>query len=166
MRLPCYSPKALLDMDDTTVIVTAPRGTLHEAFFDPADMKGGAIGADASNGVLEPTDFTFGGASVSLNSIRWESQAVVMRLSPHTRLANHHADFIALDGSIALRLDFDDASETGAGANRALKWKVCVQRWSDGDLLMLRVSESPSVLIGATRDAGCLASPTPAPDAG
>ena len=158
--VPCdYSPKALLDMDDTTVIVTAPRGTLHEAFFDPADMKGGAIGANGSNGVLKPTDFTFNGASVSLDSIRWDSQAVEMRLSPHTRLANHHADFIAPDGSIALRLDFDDASETGAGANRALKWNVCVQRWSDGDMLMLRLSESPADLIGATRDADCLATP-------
>ena len=162
--VPCdYSPKALLDLDDTTVIVTAPAGTLHEAFFDPADMKGGAIGADASNGVLEPTDFTFGGASVSLNSIRWESQAVEMRLSPHTRLANHHADFIALDGTVSLRLDFDDASETGAGANRALRWNVCVQRWSDGDMLMLRLSESPSDLVGVTRDTDCLASPTPTP---
>ena len=67
-----------------------------------------------------------------------------MRLSPHTRLANHHADFIAPDGSVSLRLDFDDATETGAGANRALRWEVDNQPWSDGDLLMLRVSESPA----------------------
>ena len=73
-----------------------------------------------------------------------------MRLSPHTRLANHHADFIALDGSIALRLDFDDASETGAGANRALRWKVNAQPWSDGDMLMLRISESPADPTGPT----------------
>ena len=142
---PCdYNPKAALNRHETTITAIAPDGVVHEAFFDPVNMKGGAMGADASNGVLDPPDFTFNGASVSLDSIRWESQAVEMRLSPHTRLANHHADFIALDGSVALRLDFDDASETGEGANRALSWKVCAQPWSDGDLLMLRVSESPS----------------------
>ena len=165
--VPCdYSPKALLDLDDTTVIVTAPAGTLHEAFFDPAAIGGGA-GADKDNGVLKPTAFSLAdGTGVSLQSVSWRPSAVEMRLSPHTRLANHHADFIALDGSVALRLDFDDASETGAGANRALSWKVCVQPWSDGDLLMLRISESPADLIGVTRDADCLASPTPAPGAG
>ena len=162
--VPCgYNPEASNNRDEWTITATAPDGVIHEAFFDPVDMKGGAAGADASNGVLKPTDFTFGGASVSLNSIRWDSQAVEMRLSPHTRLANHHADFIALDGSVSLRLDFDDASETGAGANRTLRWKVCVQPWSDGDMLMLRVSESPSDLVGVTRDADCLASPTPTP---
>ena len=143
--VPCgYNPEASNNRDEWTITATAPDGVIHEAFFDPADMKGGAAGADGSNGVLAPTDFTFGGASVSLDSIRWDSQAVEMRLSPHTRLANHHADFIALDGSIVLRLDFDDASETGAGANRALRWKVDAQPWSGGDLLMLRVSESPA----------------------
>ena len=148
--VPCgYNPEVSLNRREVTIIATAPDGVIHEAFFDPVNMKGGAIGADASNGVLAPPDFTFKGASVSLDSIRWESQAVEMRLSPHTRLGNHHVDFIALDGSVALRLDFDDASETGAGAKRALRWKVCVQPWSDGDLLMLRVSESPADLTGA-----------------
>ena len=147
---PCdYNPKAALNRHETTIIATAPDGVVHEAFFDPVNIKGGAIGADASNGVLDPPDFTFNGASVSIDSIRWESQTVEMRLSPHTRLGNHHADFIALDGSVALRLDFDDAAETDAGASRALRWKVCVQPWSDGDLLMLRVSESPADLTGA-----------------
>jgi len=147
---PCgYNPQATKNRRDRTIIVAAPDGVVHEAFFDPVDMKGGAAGASASNGVLDPTDFTFGGASVSLSSIRWESKAVEMRLSPHTRLANHHADFIAIDGSVSLRLDFDDASETGAGANRALRWKVDAQPWSDGDMLMLRLSESPDDPTGA-----------------
>ena len=165
---PCdYNPEAdAPGFRDMRITAAAPDGVVHEAFFDPVNMKGGAAGADASNGVLDPTGFAFKGASVSLDSIRWELKAVEMRLSPHTRLANHHADFIDLDGSIALRLDFDDASETGAGANRSLSWKVCVQPWSGGDLLMLRLSESPLDLPGVTRDADCLASPTPAPDAG
>ena len=147
---PCgYYPEAALNKREATIIATAPDGVVHEAFFDPADMKGGAVGANGSNGVLKPTDFTFNGASVSLDSIRWDSQAVEMRLSPHTRLANHRADFIAPDGSVSLRLDFDDAEETGEGASRALRWEVDNQPWSDGDLLMLRLSESPADPAGA-----------------
>ena len=140
----------------------SPAGTLHEAFFDPASIGEAAVGADASNGVLKPTAFTFGGGNVSLDSIRWESHAAEMRLSPHTRLANHHADFIALDGSVALRLDFDDAAETGEGDSRALSWPVCAQPWQAGDLLMLRISESPSDLSGVSRDGDCVSAP-PAP---
>ena len=149
----------------------APDTAIHEAFFDPAAIGEAAVGADAANGVLKPTAFTFGGADVSLDSIRWESQAAEMRLSPHTRLANHHADFIALDGSVALRLDFDDAAETGEGETRALSWAVCAQPWQAGDLLMLRISESPSDLSGVSRDADCVsatavpATPTVAPTA-
>ena len=163
---PCdYNPEVSNNLRDMTIHVTSPDGTLYEAFFDPAAIGDGA-GADKDNGVLKPTAFSLSdGSSASLQSIAWRPSAVEMRLSPHTRLANHHADFIALDGSVALRLDFDDASETGAGANRALRWNVCVQRWSDGDLLMLRLSESPSDLIGVTRDAGCADMPTPTPNA-
>ena len=70
-------------------------------------------------------------------------------------------DFIAKDGSVALRLDFDDASETGSGASRALRWNVCAQPWSGGDLLMLRISENPADLTSATLDADCSALPAP-----
>ena len=163
---PCdYSPKALLDLDDTTVIVTAPAGTLHEAFFDPAATGDGA-GADKDNGVLKPTAFSLSdGTSASLQSVAWNPSAVEMRLEPHTPLAGYHADFIALDGSVSLRLDFDDTSETGEGDTRALSWPVCVQPWQGGDLLMLRVSESPADLPGVTRDTVCAASAAPAPDA-
>ena len=171
--VPCdYNPEAGLNFRDTTIIATAPAAALHEAFFDPASIGEAAVGADASNGVLKPAGFAFAGADVSLDSIRWESQAAEMRLSPHTRLPNHHADFIALDGSISLRLDFDDATETGEGDSRALSWDVCAQPWQAGDLLMLRISESPSDLIGATRDADCVsatavpATPTVAPAIG
>ncbi len=145
----------------------SPAGTLHEAFFDPASIGSGgdaAVGADASNGVLKPTDFTFGGAGVSLDSIKWQSQTVEMRMSPHNRLANHYADFIALDGSVSLRLDFDAAAEMGEGDSRALSWPVCAQPWRDGDLLMLRISESPSDLSGVSRDGDCVSgtvAPTP-----
>ena len=150
-----------------TFTFESPDGTLHEAFFDPAAIGGGA-GADKDNGVLKPTAFSLSdGSSASLRSVSWQPSAVEMRLEPHTTLAGYHADFIALDGSIALRLDFDDASETGEGETRALSWPVCVQPWSDGDLLMLRLSESPADLPGVARDSGCAASETAtaAPDA-
>ena len=41
------------------ITVTAPAGTLHEAFFDPVAI-GNAVGADGANGVLKPAAFTCG----------------------------------------------------------------------------------------------------------
>ena len=157
VALPCgYAPLASY----WTIHVTAPAGTLHEAFFDPAAIGGGA-GADKDNGVLKPTAFSLAdGTGVSLQSVAWNPSAVEMRLAPHTPLAGYHADFIALDGAVSLRLDFDDASETGEGDSRGLSWRVCVQPWRGGDLLMLRISESPPGLPGATRDTDCAAAPT------
>ena len=167
--VPCdYNPEVSNNLRDMTVRVTAPAGTLHEAFFDPAAMGGGA-GADGDSGVLKPAALSLAdGTSSSLRSVKWQPSAVEMRLEPHAKLSGYHADFIALDGSVSLRLDFDDASETGEGDSRALSWPVCVQPWQDGDLLMLRISESPPGDIpGATRDADCADAPkaTPAPDA-
>ena len=115
---------------------------------------------------MKPTAFSLAdGTGVSLQSVAWNPSAVEMRLEPHAPLAGYHADFIALDGSVSLRLDFDDASETGEGESRGLSWPLCVQPWSDGDLLMLRISESPPDLAGATRDGDCAAAPTATPDA-
>jgi len=157
VALPCgYAPLASY----WTIHVTAPAGTLHEAFFDPASIGGGA-GADKSNGILKPTAFSLAdGTGVSLQSVAWQPSAVEMRLEPRAPLAGYHADFIALDGSVSLRLDFDDASETGEGDSRGLSWPLCVQPWQPGDLLMLRISESPPDLAGATHDADCAAAPT------
>ena len=130
-----------------TVTVTAPTGTLHEAFFDPVTV-GTAIGADSTNGVLKPTAFTDGNsASASLQRIAWEAPStgsgqagtVKLKLSPHTGLANHVVDFIALDGKVVLSLDADDA--TVDAANNTLNWTVTDQPWHDGDLLMVRIRE-------------------------
>ena len=162
VTIPCDFNMDRSQASTWTFTFESPAGTLHEAFFDPAAIGGGA-GADKDNGVLKPTEFSLAdGSGVSLQSVAWNPSAVEMRLEPHTRLAGYHADFIALDGSIALRLDFDDASETGEGETRALSWPVCVQPWQAGDLLMLRLSESPADLAGATRDSVCV-SPTATP---
>ena len=172
--IPCDFYHREIEPPTWTFTFESPAGTLHEAFFDPAAIGGGA-GADKDNGVLKPTAFSLAdGTGVSLQSVAWNPSAVEMRLEPRAPLAGYHADFIALDGAVSLRLDFDDASETGEGESRGLSWNVCVQPWRPGDLLMLRISESPPDLTGATRDAGCVSptatatsvppTATPAPD--
>ena len=141
------------------VVVTAPAGTLHEAFFDPvtatqAQSGQATVAADSSNGVLKPASFTDGnGASATLQSISYEAPStgsgqsgtgsqsgtgtVKLKLTPHTSLANHVLDFIALDGTVSLSLDADEA--TVDAANNTLSWPVSSQPWKDGDKLMIRI---------------------------
>ena len=137
------------------VTVTAPADTLHEAFFDPVAI-GNAIGADGTNGVLKPAAFTVGGAATTLSSLKWESGAATMVLSPSASLADYAIDFIALDGSVSLTLSFDDATQGGSGA---LTWSVASQPWQAGDLLMLRIRSANAIITPPT------ATPTPTPTA-
>ena len=155
------------------VTVTAPTGTVHEAFFDPVAI-GSDVGADGSNGVLKPSAFGHNSATTTIGSIKWGSQQVTVTSSPSALPANHHVDFISLDGTVALRLDVDDATQTTSGSTRTLTWGVCARPWSAGDKLMLRLSLSPANLTGATNDASCpppsatstpTATPTPTPTA-
>ena len=129
---------------------------MHEAFFDPVAI-GGAVGADAANGVLKPASFSLadGGSIATLGKIAWEPGRATVELEPSLSLAGHHADFIVPDGSVSLRLDFDDATETVDGAKRTLAWNVCSQPWESGDLLMLRISRSGEDLTGVTNDGPC-----------
>ena len=64
-----------------TVTVTAPAGTLHEAFFDPVTV-GTSVKADGSNGVLSPTSFTVGGSATEITSLEWANNKVVLTLNP------------------------------------------------------------------------------------
>ena len=146
---------------EMTMTVTAPEGTVHEAFFDPV-VIGTAVGADGSRGVLRPASFAIEGVGTTdIKRIRWESARVEMQIDPPGRPTGHHIDFIALDGTVVLRLDFDDAGDVvEEGRTRALTWGVCERPWNDGDLLMLRISESPPGLTGATNDVLC---PPPPP---
>lgn len=138
------------------VTVTAPDSTMHEAFFDPVAI-GQAVGADATNGVLKPVAFslTEGGSTASLGKIAWESEQAMLEIAPSISLAGYHADFISLDGSVSLRLDFDDASETTEEAKRTFTWNVCKQPWKSENLLMLRMSRSGEELTGVTNDGPC-----------
>ena len=141
---------------EMTVTVTAPEGIVHEAFFDPVEI-GAAVGADGSRGVLKPASFAIEGVgTINIERIRWESARVEMQIDPPGRPTGHHIDFIALDGTVVLRLDFDDAVDVvEEGRTHALTWGVCERPWNDGDLLMLRISESPPGLTGATNDGLC-----------
>ena len=126
------------------VTVTAPAGTVHEAFFDPVTV-GTAVKADGSNGVLKPAMFTdVNGASATLERIAWEpevgeSGTVKLQVDPPTGLTDQEVNFIALDGSVSLSLQV--ANATVDAANRTLSWAVGSQPWQSGDLLMLRIRE-------------------------
>ena len=144
---------------ELTISVTAPAGTLHEAFFDPVAI-GSAVGADATNGVLKPAAFTVGGARATISSLKWEAGTATMVLSPSASLAGHAVDFIALDGSVSLTLSFDDATQGGGGA---LMWSVAAQPWNAGDLLMLRIGSAATTLTTPTPTPTPLTPSTPTP---
>ena len=117
---------------DHRLTVTAPERTLHEAFFDPVAI-GTAVGADTSNGVLEPNAFSLDTTTTTISNLKWEDGAVSMTLSPNASLADYAIDFIDTTGTTTLSLTSDNASTT------ALTWTVPDKPWSDGDLLMLRI---------------------------
>ena len=133
--IPCnfLAEKAALDYE---VTVTAPAGTVHEAFFDPA-IIGSAVGADASNGVLKPTSFTHGDVSSSIVRLGWGEGEVTLVLSRYVSLAGKTLDFIELDGTVGLSLGFDDG--VSGGESGRVVWKVDKQPWESGDRLMIRI---------------------------
>ena len=120
------------------VTVTAPSGTLHEAFFDPATV-GTAVKADGSNGVLTPTSFAVGSTATELTSLEWSSNQVVLTLGTHVSLSGYVLDFIALDGSVALSLFTDNATVDSAAGTYS--WPMTTRPWENGDKLMLRIRE-------------------------
>ena len=130
---------------DWTVTVNAPDGVLHELFFDPVTV-GSAVAADGANGVLKPALFTgANGATTTIERIAWEpgtgaTGTVKVALSPHTGIAGHAVDFIALDGSVSLSLHVADA--TVDVASDTLSWPVATQPWQNGDELMVRIREA------------------------
>ena len=130
-------PELVKTRNEVIVTVTPPPGTLHEAFFDPVSLASG-VGADASNGVLNPASFTVDGTSTSITGLKWDNVgSVVLSLSPYASLSGHKLDFIELDGSVSLSLAASSATEdTTAGT---LTWSVSDQPWHNGDLLMLRI---------------------------
>lgn len=125
------------------VSATAPVGTLHEAFFDPAAI-GQGVGANSDNGVLQPTAITAEGYATTIKSLVWQDKKVIMTLSPYVSLLGQTLDFIALDGTTALSLEAKSATvDTSAGT---LAWSRATRPWSADDRLMLRL-HGPTVSI-------------------
>ena len=143
---------------DWTVTVTAPAGTVHEAFFDPVAI-GSGVGADASNGALEPKAFSMGGVSTALQSLKWETGSATLTLRAPASLSGHFLDFIALDGTTALSLDGGAAAVSGG----TLTWNVASQPWQVGDKLMLRIRQASSTPTDATLSALALSGVTLSP---
>ena len=104
--MPCnYVPDHPPGKNITTVY--GPEGTLHEALFDPVDGDGDTVGISADNGNLKSDAFTVDGSEIQVDRIDWSAGNVEMQITPHNALADHNIDFIALDGSVSLRLDFE-----------------------------------------------------------
>ena len=136
-------PEEIRKSNEVFVNVTAPEGTLHEAFFDPVlDTSSSAVGADGANGVLKPSAFAGSGgatttATTTIRSLTWKSGVVNMNVSPHTAISGHILDFIEPDGTVSLSLRAADA--TADADNSTLSWTAPSQPWEDGDTLMLRI---------------------------
>ena len=155
--IPCDAyPDRLRTSDELVVQVLAPTDTLHEALLDTADIDG-AVGADGANGMIQPQWFEAeAGRETLIKRIEWSDGHLGIDLSPPTELAGHRLDFIALDGSVSLRLKFDDAVEIDENGTAVLGWEVCTQPWQPGDQLMLRLAEGiPDDGVHATNDSDC-----------
>ena len=110
------------------ITVTAPAGTLHEAFFDPTA---------AGTGDVSPASFTVNGTATEITGLKWGDGKVRLSLEPNVSLVGYALDFIALDGSVSLSLGVSDAEvEDGT-----MSWGVSERPWEHGDKLMLRIRE-------------------------
>ena len=149
-------PEEFRKLTEVSIKVVGPDDAIYEAFFDPVDVNDDTAGFSKDNGVLDPAAFTIDGVDTKINRIDWSSGKVQVQLTPHSTLAGRHIDFIVLDGSVSLRLDFDDAVEVAADdGTQSHSWGVCEQPWRDGDKLMIRISESETELTDVTNDAAC-----------
>ena len=141
---------------DWTITVTAPTGTVHEAFFDPAALGSGVVGRDAAQGVLAPAAVgTAGGAagaaasgatsgtSATLRRLTWDAGQLRLDVSGAT-LAGQQLELIRLDGTVGLTLRGDAATATATAGGHELRWPVCEQPWQPGERLMLRIRAAPA----------------------
>ncbi len=125
-------PKEDMERSELFINVTAPHGTVYEAYFDPV-QDGTALGA------------AFTGEDALVERVMWkpvsgEAGTVTASTDDLKGLAGHTLAFIALDGSVRLSLDADKAK----AASGTLSWDLKKQPWQSGDKLMLRVSAPAS----------------------
>ena len=154
-RYPRFSCNFVPDdaYDDFTVTVTAPAGTVHEVFFDPAALGSGVVGRDAAHGVLAPAAVgtaggaaaaaTSSGTSAILRRLTWDAGQLRLDVSG-TTLAGQQLELIRLDGTVGLTLRGDAATATATAGGHELRWPVCTQPWQPGERLMLRISPAPA----------------------
>ena len=141
---------------EVTVTVTAPAGTVHEAFFDPAALGSGVVGRDAAQGVLAPAAVgAAGGASgaagasgasttsATLRRLTWDAGQLRLDVTG-TTLARQQLELIRLDGTVGLTLRGDAATRTATAGGHELRWPVCTQPWQPGERLMLRIRAAPA----------------------
>lgn len=120
--------------DNWTITVTAPENAVHETLFSPSS---GGIGE------VSAAEFQAGGATTTITGLGWQDGAVTLTLSQYIPLSGYALDFIALDGSVALRLNLAADAPPSAGRG-SLTWPVAERPWQDGDPLMLRIREVES----------------------
>ena len=125
------------------VNVTAPPGTVHEAFFDPATTTAGVgylAGSATTTGVLEPAGFSMRGRDINLTGLEWRNGQVVLSFDRTVQLSDG-LSFIETDGTAGLYLSQYDATEDLRA--RTVTWDVSEQPWESGDELMLRIGPIP-----------------------
>ena len=93
------------------VTVTAPPGTWHEAFFDPAALPNGSgVGASGGTGVIDPARFKSGNADAEILGLTWSDDKIVLTGNENLSLYEDSLDFIDVDGSIRMSLHIADAT--------------------------------------------------------
>ncbi len=159
---------------EVTVRVSAPQGTVYEAFFDAVELDEG-VGADGSAGVLQAGSVRL----VTMDVVRlvWNETAGEVRMQrTDGGTAPEQLQVLGMDGTVKLTLALA-AAETAATDDGGceLRWDVDAAPWEAGGKLLLRLSSErsgrastlPSAVIGCT--AASAATPTtigaPRPDA-
>ena len=115
------------------LIVTAPEGTVWEAFFDP-----NATGFDSDGGELSPATFTANEKTSTITALSYENGKVMLETDPFNSLSGLHLHLIKLDGTIDVALPGNSATQDEA--SKRLTWDVPYAPWADGDRLMLRLT--------------------------
>ncbi len=148
------------------VDVAAPKGTIHEAFFDPETMASpqGAVGKELNLDIAIPND-----AVVELTQLFYESKSVKLVMDPYHAMSDYRIDIIKLDGTIGWSFRFDQSAKSQAGSLAAHEWQYCGTPWQAGDQLMIRIIEKNTLTTAALsaeaqNAPSCPAStPTPTP---
>ena len=158
--LPCNYSVSI----DWSITVTAPNGTLHEAFFDPVAI-GTTVGADGTNGVLKPNTFTASdNTTTTLRSIDYSGSDVRMLFSQTTGLSGKEVQFIMLDGTVGLTAPFSSATtETVAGKGTRYSWKTCSAPWAAGEKIMIRIRNASGNTGSTPSCVSVTPTPTPVP---